>query len=115
MTDDFAPPDIRLGDSVYWYSDPMTLQSPSIGWVCERPGTRTISVLVFAPGTGFIEKQSVRYKDDPGLRENPAWRQCGCWDFSDEHKDLVRARQVMSATAMTHERESRKTSPNAAK
>lgn len=111
----YAPPAARLGDSVYWYHDPMTLQDPAIGWICNRPGALTVTLLVFAPGIGFVEKPSVRFKDDPGLLENAAWRSWGCWDFSDEHKDMARAHKVTTAAALNHEREARKPSPNGAK
>lgn len=100
----YAPPSVRLGDTVYWYHDPLSMQDPQLGWVCQRPGALTVTLLVFSPGVGFVEKASVRYKDDPGLNENPAWRQWGCWDFSDAHKDMARAQQIASSMAMNHER-----------
>lgn len=115
MTTDFAPPAARLGDTVYWYNDPLSPQDPQLGWINERPGSLTVSILVFTPGVGFVEKNSVRHKDDPGLRENPAWRQWGCWDFSDSHKDILRAQKVSSAVAINHERESKKAALNGAK
>lgn len=115
MTTDFTPPAARLGDTVYWYNDPLAPQDPQLGWINERPGALTVSILVFTPGVGFVEKASVRHKDDPGLRENPSWRQWGCWDFSDSHKDILRAQQVSSALAINHERDSKKAALNGAK
>jgi hypothetical protein len=115
MVANFTPPDVRLGDSVYWYHDPLALHEPRLGWVCERPGAQTVSILVFAPGTGFVEKTSVRHKDDPGLQENPAWRGWGCWDFSSSHKDVLRAQQVASSVALNHDRDARKQGSNAVK
>lgn len=52
-----------------------------MGWVCQRPGVNTVSVLIFSTASGFVEKPSVRHIDDPGLSENAAWRQWGAWDF----------------------------------
>lgn len=104
MASEYAPPEVRLGDMVYWYNDPMTLTEPALGWVCNRPGAVTVTLLVFAPGVGFVEKPSVRFKDDPGLLENPSWRSWGCWDFSPAHKDLARASQIAASMALTHER-----------
>ena len=115
MSTEYAPPAIRLGDMVYWYHDPLTLQDPCIGWVCQRPGVVTVSLLVFAPGVGFVEKPSVRFKDDPGLNENPAWRSWGCWDFSPAHKDLARAQGLATSLAIHHEKEARKGAVNGAK
>lgn len=104
MSSDFTPPEARLGDTVLWYHDPVTMSDPCVGWISQRPGAVTVTVLVFAPGIGFVEKPSVRHKDDPGLKENPAWRSWGCWDFSDGHKDMARAQQVATSLAMQHER-----------
>jgi hypothetical protein len=104
MEADYAPPAVRLGDQVYWYSDPVTLADPCLAWVCLKPGALTVTLLVFAPNVGFIEKPSVRFKDDPGLRENPAWRQWGCWDFSPSSKELQRLQSVSANLAMNHER-----------
>lgn len=115
MSSSYAPPPVRLGDMVYWYHDPLTMQDPCLGWICQRPGAVTVTLLVFAPGIGFVEKPSVRYKEDPGLTENPAWRSWGCWDFSDSHKDLARVHGMSASVAMAHEREARKAVANGAK
>lgn len=108
MTEPFVTPEIRLGDMVYWYNDPTTLTDPCIGWVCQRPGSVTVTLLVFAPGVGFVEKPSVRHKDDPGLSENTAWRSWGCWDYSPAHRDMMRAKEVTASLALNHEREAKK-------
>jgi hypothetical protein len=100
-------PTARLGDTVYWYNDPMSPADPQLGWVCARPGAQTVTILVFAPGVGFVEKPSVRHKDDKGLLENPAWRSWGCWDFSDSHKDMARAQQIAATMAISHERKAK--------
>jgi hypothetical protein len=107
MVTEYAPPEARLGDTVFWYQDTATLTDPQLGWVCMRPGSVTVTLLVFAPGVGFVEKPSVRYKDDPGLKENPAWRSWGCWDFSDSHKDMVRAQHVAAQVALNHDRKAK--------
>ena len=103
---DFTPPAVRLGDMVYWYHDPLTLADPNIGWVCQRPGAVTVTLLVFAPGVGFVEKPSVRFKDDPGLQENTSWRSWGCWDFTPAHKEFTRISGMATTLAMSHERKS---------
>lgn len=82
MSSDFSPPEVSVGDQVYWYPDPLNANEPSVGWVCSRPGQKTLTVLVFGPESGFIMKPSVRHKDDPGLLENAQWRQWGCWELS---------------------------------
>lgn len=94
----------RLGDQVYWFADTVTQTNPLVGWISRTPGEYTVNILVFAPDVGFMEKASVRHKDDPGLLENPAWRTWGCWDFSPAHKDMQRAVSAASTVAIAHER-----------
>jgi len=58
--------------------------------VSRRPGVKTICVLTFSESLGgLVEKESVRHASDPGLQENVAWRQCGCWTFHPE-TDLLK-------------------------
>ncbi len=78
----FSPPSARIGDTVYWHNDPLSCSDPCLGWVCERPGVKTVTILSFSPNTGFQEKSSVRHKDDPGLSENAEWRRWGCWEYA---------------------------------
>lgn len=89
-----AEQEVRLGDCVYWYLDPLNPTDPQLGWVCRRPGQSTVSILVFAPDIGWVEKPSVRHINDTGLLENPAWQEWGCWDFADWLKDLKKAENV---------------------
>jgi hypothetical protein len=78
---DFPSQTVALGDLVYFYENPLVRKEPILGWVCRRPGVNTVSVLVFSPDSGFVEKPSVRHIDDPGLTERAAWRAWGGWDF----------------------------------
>lgn len=104
MPGDYRQPEARLGDQVHWYADTATLADPLVGWISRKPGEYTVTIIVFAPDVGFMEKASVRHKDDPGLTENPAWRTWGCWDFSPAHKDMQRAVSAASSVAIAHER-----------
>jgi hypothetical protein len=77
-----AMPSVEVGDLVYWYDDPVNPSQPTLGWIIERPGRETVSVLTFSQVAGFIEKKSVRHKDDPFWRESEvagAWSQWGCF------------------------------------
>jgi hypothetical protein len=108
----YSPPEVQIGTQVYWYRDPLTLDSPNIGWICRRPGAQTVSIMVFSPDGGFVEKQSVRHRFDPGLRENSAWRQWGCWDYSPLEKNIARVLEVASQLAIQHERAAKKSLPD---
>ena len=98
----FSPPTVRIGDMVYWYNDPLSPAEPSIGWVAQRPGAHTLTVLIYGPYTGFQEKPSVRHRDDPGLQENAEWRQWGCWELAPMTQQLRKldgmAAQLAAAT-----------------
>jgi len=75
-------PTVELGDLVLWHDDPAGSSTPALGWVIERPGRETISILVFSQASGFVEKKSVRFKDDPFWKESemaPNWAQWGCF------------------------------------
>lgn len=78
---DFPSQTVALGDLVYFYENPLSRKDAVLGWVCRRPGVNTVSILVFSPDSGFVEKPSVRHIDDPGLTERAAWRQWGAWEF----------------------------------
>lgn len=78
----FSPPKVMIGDQVYWYQDALSCSEPTLGWVATRPGVQTLTILTFSPNTGFIERPSVRHRDDPGLQEHSEWREWGAWDFS---------------------------------
>jgi len=92
----FSPPEVALGETVYWYANPHSDSDPQLGWVSERPGRNTVTLLVFAPGVGFVEKTSVRHRDDPGLHENANWRSHGGWEYSEE---TARQRRLSAAAA----------------
>lgn len=106
----YKQPEVALGDSVYWYHDPSSLSEPVLGWICRRPGSQTVSVLVFAPNVGFLEKPSVRHVTDPGLRNNPSWRQWGCWDYSEHTKRLNKMTASAFDMIASSEKKSRKPS-----
>lgn len=95
----FSPPVPRIGDSVYWYHDPLNCHEPTLGWVVQRPGAFTVSILTFSPNTGFLEKPSVRHRDDPGLQENSDWRQWGCWEFTPQSAQLRKMDGLVSQIA----------------
>ena len=78
----YQMPAIELGDLVLWHDDPSSSATPpAMGWVLQR-GRVAISILVFSENSGFVEKKSVRHKDDPFWREDEMagnWNQWGCW------------------------------------
>lgn len=95
----FSIPPVRVGDSVYWYHDPLNCTEPTMGWIVQRPGTCTVSILTFSPNFGFLEKPSVRHKDDPGLQENSEWRAWGCWELTPQAVQLRKMDSLMSQIA----------------
>ncbi len=92
---DFPTQTVELGDMVLFYSNVLNQKDPVIGWVSRRPGVNTVFILTFSPDEGFVEKPSVRHADDPGLVDNSAWRQWGCWRFHPATETLKKLRTMM--------------------
>jgi hypothetical protein len=101
----FVMPDVDLGDQVLYHSNPLNPNAPVMGWVSRRPGTQTICVLVFSENTGFVEKPSCRHIDDPGLQENPAWREWGAWELHPNTALLRKLKPLLPRLASQLERE----------
>ena len=80
-SEQYVPPEVSVGDCVLYHDNPTIHSDPRVGYICRRPGMFTVSILVFSPDQGWIEKPSVRHADDPGLETNPAWRQWGSWEL----------------------------------
>lgn len=99
-------PEVGLGTMVLYYRDTQNLREPQLGFISHRPGSQTVTISVMT-GAGFIEKPSVRYKDDPGLKENPAWQQWGCWDLTDTEKMLRRVNGLSATLIAASERSKR--------
>ena len=100
----FSPPESQLGDMVYWYVDVQEQGQPQLGWINERPGQLTVSILVYASTVGFVEKSGVRHADDPSLLENPNWRANGAWKFAPQTTRIKKIESNMSAVISNSER-----------
>jgi len=107
---DFPTQTVELGDMVHFYDNPLDQREPVIGWVSRRPGVNTVYILIFSPDSGFVEKPSVRHGDDPGLVENTAWRQWGCWRFHPTTEALKRLNTMMPQVVQLLAREQKKPS-----
>jgi len=91
---DFKAPEVIVGDLVFWYSDPVNPQSPSMGWISKKPGVNTVNILVWGESTGFVEKPSVRHRDDPFWKESESaasWQRWGCWE---QHPQTIALKNV---------------------
>lgn len=99
QAESFSPPACRVGDAVYWYNDPLNCHEPTMGWIVNRPGINTVTVLTFSPNFGFLEKPSVRHKDDPGLNDHAEWRQWGCWELTPQTVQLRKMDSLMAQVA----------------
>ena len=79
---EWARPEVSVGDFCLFYDNPSNPQNPSMGFVVERPGAQTVSLLIFSPSSGWVEKKSVRHADDPFWHESdsaPQWQRWGCF------------------------------------
>jgi hypothetical protein len=98
---EFQMPDLSVGDMVLYYSDPFNASDPLMGWVSRRPGKQAINILVWAEDAGFIEKPSVRHKDDPFWRENESASQWGQWGAFALHPQTKALKELTSLLTKT--------------
>jgi len=87
----FQMPALGVGDMVLFYDNPYTTDHPVMGWVSSKPGVQTIKILVWAEEAGFVEKPSVRHREDPFWRESEtaqAWQKWGAFDLHPSTKAL---------------------------
>lgn len=71
-----------IGDAVLYSNDHTSFSDPVLGWVIREPGDSAVHLLVFTPELGFVEKNSVRHRDDPAIKDNPGWWEHGVWAFT---------------------------------
>lgn len=102
----FVQPSLIVGDRVLFYDKPQNPQKPCFGFVSRKPGVSTISILVYGGDVGFIEKPSVRHKDDPfwQTQESGNWGKWGCYEIHPESKLLAEIQQLL-AKAKTPKKE----------
>lgn len=94
----FVQPSLVVGDRVLFYDNPQNPQKPCFGFVSRKPGVTTISILVYGGDVGFIEKPSVRHKDDPfwQTQESGNWGKWGCYEIHPESKLLAEIQQLLT-------------------
>lgn len=93
-------PEVSVGDRVLFYANPYDgSDSPSFGFVSSRPGKETIKILVFTENSGFVEKMSVRHKEDPFWQESETaqqWQVWGCWKLHPETAAIREIRELIA-------------------
>lgn len=101
MSDSFNMDDLVVGDMVLFHADPHNrdVSQAAMGWVSQRPGTNTASILIWAPNVGFVEKPSVRHAEDPFWKTSdtaPAWAKWGCFELHPSTKSLKDLRALLT-------------------
>lgn len=91
--DAFSIPDLTVGDKILWHDNPShpDRNTACAGIISRRPGKHTVAVLVWGENTGWIEKLSVRHKDDPFWKTSEMagqWGQWGCFELHPETEML---------------------------
>lgn len=97
----FQMPDLVVGDMVLFHNDPHSknAEDAAMGWISQRPGASTVTLLVWAPNTGFVEKPSVRHVDDPFWRESETaaqWLRWGCFELHPSTKALKELKTLLT-------------------
>ncbi len=109
----YTMPEVGIGDLVLWYDDPFNTSGPAVmGWVVEKPGRESISILAFSQTAGFVEKKSVRHKDDPFWKESEMaqnWQQWGSWDYHPSTAMLKELKSMMTKAKLEAAKTQKKT------
>lgn len=108
----FQTPDLTVGDLVLWYSNPFNPQDGAMGWISSKPGTQTVKILVWAENTGFVEKPSVRHRDDPYWTESPMagnTQQWGCYELHPSTKALKELQALLTKQKIEAAKSNKKT------
>ena len=95
----FQSPDLMVGDLVLWYSNPFSPQDAAMGWISSKPGTQTVKILIWAEEAGFVEKPSVRHKEDPYWVESPmasSTQRWGCYELHPSTKALKEIQSLLT-------------------
>jgi hypothetical protein len=79
---------------VIYYADPLNRSNPIVGFIAEKPGANTCTIAVYGGDGSIGMRWSVRHVDDPGLRDNPRWRERGGWEHAPQTKLLKKFDQM---------------------
>ena len=108
----YTMPEVAIGDLVLWHEDPTGSSNPTMGWVIEKPGRESISILAFSQSAGFVEKKSVRHKDDPFWKSSDMagnWQQWGCWTYHHSTEMLKELRSMVTKAKIDSAKKGAKT------
>ena len=93
--------DLNIGDMVLFHNNPVhpNRATAAMGWISGPPGTSTITCVIWAQNSGFVERQSVRHIDDPFWKENEtagAWAKWGAFEVHPNTKMLKEMQQMLT-------------------
>lgn len=99
--DEFTLPELTVGDKVLWHDNPFApnKSTAAAGIISRRPGKHTVAVLIWGENTGWMEKLSVRHKDDPFWKTSEMasqWGQWGCFELHPETEALRELRPLIT-------------------
>lgn len=85
-----------LGDMILWHSNPFSANESGgvLGWICRKPGTQTITALIYAEDLGFVEKPSVRCLHDPYWQEDTNAANTAQWGAYTFHESTKQLREL---------------------
>ena len=87
-TESWTMPKPRIGDAVIFSKDYVNFTAPTVGWVMQKPGDTTISIVTFTTEGCAMVYHSCHHKDDPALKGDHGWQDLGVWDFAESTSDL---------------------------
>lgn len=98
-TKPWTMPRPNIGDAVLFSKDYRSFSNPTIGWVMQEPGHKTISIVTFTPSGYSLVYNSCHHKDDPALKEDHGWQDLGVWEFAESTKTMRELTQQSEVTS----------------
>ena len=98
-------PELRPGDTVLYYPDPLTDQNPMLGWALTAIRTNdAANLLVYTPEVGFVEKVAIRWRFSEDIEKRTSVRAMGGWDLSPVMKDMAKINEMKLGAMMASEK-----------
>lgn len=90
----WTPPEVQIGDIVWWFPDQADDQRPYAA-IVSSVGVRSVALHVVVQNTyNFIVRDGVRHKDDPSVRDHDI-SENGLWTHTQRTEELAELREAL--------------------
>ena len=96
MKCEYSMPPAKVGPCL-WYP---SREADPVPALVTQVGKRSVNLTLFAPDNrAGIPKDGVRHKSDPDIDRLPDVINAGCWDYTDDQKQLAATVELMAQIA----------------